>query len=165
MLRRFSPSVGQVGRPLVFIQLLEGNQQLHSDADIESPCSISNMIVNIRSYVNINIVLYLYGHRFFFLPYRFTVNGLCPVKMGTCLAKSPIDTITRRLRANRERRLAMILTRQTRTHNRAKKNLTWKPSKRNMSLSRNVFSQQDIPSLSLYNIYISPLFDASKPYK
>ena len=24
----------------------------------------------------------------FFLPYRFTVNGLCPVKMGTCLAKS-----------------------------------------------------------------------------
>ena len=66
VLRRFSPSVGQVGRPLVFIQLLEGNQQLHSDADIESPCSISNMIVNIRSYVNINIVLYLYGHRFFF---------------------------------------------------------------------------------------------------
>jgi hypothetical protein len=64
VLRRFSPSVGQVGRPLVFIQLLEGNQQLHSDADI-ARITISNMIVNIRSYVNINIVLYFWSSLLF----------------------------------------------------------------------------------------------------
>ena len=87
--------------------------------------------------------------------------------MGTCLAKPPIDTITRRLRANRERRLAMILTRQTRTHTTGRKK-TWhgNPQRETCRCPEMSFLNKiyQVYHCIIY-IYISPLFDASKPYK